>query len=504
MTQKYLRFNQLSFAYETALDPLFQVVTFHLSNSWTGVVGANGAGKTTLLMLATGLLSPISGEVDTSEHVIYCPQRTDKVPINFPIFLQSEDKNANLLKGQLKIEEDWLNRWDTLSHGERKRVQLGVALWHQPDLLAIDEPTNHIDAEGRRVITTALSQFRGVGLLVSHDRYLLDGLCSQCLFIDPPQIKLRPGGITQGMAEAEIEKKAAVRELKTKKKEITRLKQELRRRERTVDKSKKRLSKRGLARHDSDARSKKDLARLTGKDGIAGREKKIMKDRVDRAMAEKAALLVQKDYVTGIWLQGSVSPRKHVLSLSASLIDLGPGKILEHPDLYLGRQDRVALTGPNGGGKSTLIRQIVEKLSVPSEHLVYIPQEIDVGRSQAILKKARSLPGEKLGFLMNVVSRLGSRPERLLETDLPSPGELRKLLLALGMVALPHIIIMDEPTNHMDLPSIQCLESALSDCTCCLLLVSHDHYFIEKTTERHWSIAQSKEMRGKFVLSTEI
>ncbi|MBN1214556.1 MAG: ABC transporter ATP-binding protein, partial [Candidatus Lokiarchaeota archaeon] len=128
------------------------------------------------------------------------------------------------------------------------------------------------------------------------------------------------------------------------------------------------------------------------------------------------------------------------------------------------------------------------------------PQEIPLERSQQILNEALALPNEKLGHLMTIVSRLGSLPQRLLESTEPSPGEFRKLLLALGMTYQPHIIIMDEPTNHLDLPSIECLEQALSDCPCCLVLVSHDRYFLEKLTEQRWEIGRDGDWEEKYVL----
>ena len=89
---------------------------------------------------------------------------------------------------------------------------------------------------------------------------------------------------------------------------------------------------------------------------------------------------------------------------------------------------------------------------------------------------------------MTVVSRLGSRPARLLESVEPSPGEVRKLLLGLGIALQPHLIIMDEPTNHLDLPSMECLEGALRDCPCALLLVSHDERFLRGLTRTRWHI----------------
>ena len=110
--------------------------------------------------------------------------------------------------------------------------------------------------------------------------------------------------------------------------------------------------------------------------------------------------------------------------------------------------------------------------------------------SRALLESIKRLPNDELGRVMITISRLGSRPSRLLESALPSPGEVRKLLLAIGIVRGPHLIVMDEPTNHMDLPGIQCLESALADCPCAVLLVSHDEAFLEKITVTDWHLTR--------------
>jgi ATPase subunit of ABC transporter with duplicated ATPase domains len=95
---------------------------------------------------------------------------------------------------------------------------------------------------------------------------------------------------------------------------------------------------------------------------------------------------------------------------------------------------------------------------------------------------------------MSVISCLGSRPQRLLETDDPSPGELRKILLAEGLSRVPNLIVMDEPTNHLDLPSIRCMEDALAEVRCALLLVSHDMRFLERLATNRWEIA-GEELR---------
>jgi ATPase subunit of ABC transporter with duplicated ATPase domains len=179
-----------------------------------------------------------------------------------------------------------------------------------------------------------------------------------------------------------------------------------------------------------------------------------------------------------------------LLNLPAGYLPLGEQVRLIYPDLNMGPRDRVALTGPNGCGKTTLITAIFSSLSLPDDRVTYLPQEILIDESMRLLEELRSMSGEKLGWVMNIVSRLGSRPELLLESKLPSPGEARKIMLALGLLKEPWLMMMDEPTNHLDLISIECLESALADCRCALLLISHDRKFLEALTQTHWEISK--------------
>ncbi|MDQ1278036.1 MAG: hypothetical protein QG555_1078 [Thermodesulfobacteriota bacterium] len=188
MPQEYLKFQDVNFAYESATEPLFLGISAHLPSGWTGIVGANGSGKSTFLKLAVGLIKPDAGVVIAPMRTVYCPQRTDDPPEQYAALLDSNSKAASLIRGRLGVDAEWLERWTVLSHGERKRVQIAVALWLEPDVLAIDEPTNHVDAEARNVLIKALREFPGIGLLVSHDRYLIDTLCSRCIFIETPHM----------------------------------------------------------------------------------------------------------------------------------------------------------------------------------------------------------------------------------------------------------------------------------------------------------------------------
>jgi len=199
-------------------------------------------------------------------------------------------------------------------------------------------------------------------------------------------------------------------------------------------------------------------------------------------------LKVKKRFQASFWLEGSLAPRDPLISLKERRIDLDGRRVLSVPEFLVRRDEKIALTGANGLGKSTFVRDMLSRIDVPDERLVYLPQEIDLTRTREIMAEVQALSNDELGDLMSVVSGLGSRPERLLENLEASPGETRKVLLALGVIRRPWLIVMDEPTNHLDLPAIELLESALKDCPCALILVSHDMRFLSGVARRRWHL----------------
>ena len=500
MTDLSVRFRNVSFTYSRAVHPLICNLSVHFNPGWTGIVGANGVGKSTILKLATHHLQAQQGDVLLPEVAVYCGQRTDDAPDQLCDLIHAIKGEASRIKGRLGVEADWLERWDTLSHGERKRAQIAVALWRKPQVLAIDEPTNHLDVQAQELLAAALSTFHGVGLLVSHDRRLLDDLCHQCLFVDPPDALLRPGNYSHGLRQAEKDEITVRKQRRQAEYDVKRLKREADKRRDAAARANRKRSKNRLALKDHDAREKINLARVTGKDGQAGKRLNQLGGRLFQAQKKMDRVKVKKTYKTGIWMPGAKSNRQTLFSLSAGALPLGGDRWLHFPDLTMKPDDRIGLTGPNGSGKSTLIRHIMPSLNLPTSHVTYLPQEIDRDASQDIMMQARDLPGEQLGKMMTVVSCLGSRPHRLLESATPSPGEIRKVLLATGIVNAPHLIVMDEPTNHLDLPSISSLEQALRDCPCGLLLVSHDRRFLSALVHKRWHITEDRRIRGKFAL----
>lgn len=483
-----LQFHRVTFFYETSSEPILDNVSAQIAPGWTGIIGGNGAGKTTFLRLACGQLKPIQGNIIIPQNTIYCDQRTDEIPAELSTFLQSSDANACKIRGQLGLESDWSSRWHTLSHGERKRAQIAIALWQFPQVLALDEPTNHIDLPTRQLLIHSLTQFQGIGLLVSHDQEMLDQLCHQTLFIDTRKVTQYPGGYTQAIKLKDDEYQRTRKNRSKTRHQLTRLQRERTRRRGEAGQADRKRSKRGLSHKDSDGRAKRDLARVSGKDGQAGRQLRQLDGRHKRLQEQLNDTFVKKQTSSRITLQGEYAQQDRLLHIEPGFLVLGHERKLHFPELEIAPTDRIGIIGQNGAGKSTLIRHLIKHKAIPDHRLVYIPQEIDVGPASEILCQVRQKPKTIRGELFSYVACLGSDARRLLETERPSPGELRKLKFALGMTETPFLIVMDEPTNHLDLPSIEALEKALSACHCALILVSHNLHFLKSLVTTLWQL----------------
>ena len=499
MQKHFLSIHHVSFSYINSAVPIIDRFSGQFEPGWTGIVGANGSGKTTLLKLCTGLLNPVSGKISLPGPSVYCEQRTDEIPEGLPQFIRNFDPYSMEIKSLLCIEEDWAERWHTLSHGERKRAQVGLALFRQPEILALDEPTNHLDKEARQVLFHGLKKYRGIGLLVSHDRLLLDRLCHHILWMEPPRLILRQGNYSSADRDIKNEKKHQQHQYQTARRQIKKLRSEVKRRKQKAAEADKKRSKKQISKKDHDAKSKIDLARLSGKDGVEGRAQKRLETQMNRLVEKKQSIHLQKTSPAGIRIEGTQATGSYIFHIPADTVLVGQYPLV-FPDLFIQTGQRIGLAGPNGSGKSTLVRYLVSHIPLASDRLIYIPQEINIKETRKIIEHVHALDSVSKGQMMSLVSRLGSDPVRILETELPSPGEVRKLILAAGIQKNPHLIIMDEPTNHMDLPSIQHVETALVECGVTLLLVSHDGMFLDRTVQQIWRIDKASESEYRLVL----
>ena len=482
-----LNLSSIEYTYPTAAEPALRGVSATFPQGWTGIVGDNGGGKTTLALVACGILLPDSGSVSPSLLSLYCPQDATEPPQNLEDFALSYDGHATRLRRDLGIEEDWPWRYGTLSGGQQKRLQVACALWADPDVLAVDEPTNHVDASTRQAISSALARFGGIGLLVSHDRELLDVLCAQCLFVAGGIATMRPGGYTLAEGQASLERASAVHAREAARKELARIEREAIRRREEASRSAGKRSLKGVGKHDGDARYKRRIAVVSGQDGKAGRLSSRMEARLALAEASLSAARVEKRYDADVWLDAAPSRRKVLLRMEPQVLTLGDAT-LSVPALHIGNADHIGLVGDNGTGKTTLVKRIVGCLP-NGTRVLYIPQEPSGDDKHATLAALHDLPDARRGRVLSIVAQLNSEPERVLEGDTISPGEMRKLMLALGILDKPELIVMDEPTNHLDLGSTVALERMLAAYPAALLLVSHDAKLVAAATRVTWRIS---------------
>lgn len=247
--------HHLSHTYEGADQPALDDVSLAFASGWTGIVGPNGAGKSTLVHCICGTLAPDQGAVTPRVRGAVCRQSTATPPETLEEFACDYGSTAVKLRSLLEIEDEQLWSYAMLSHGERKRIQIACALAAEPQVLALDEPTNHLDAPTRALVAQALASFKGVGLLVSHDRALLDELVQSCVFVEAGRALAIPGTYTQARRELELRQDTVRTERRQARGELARIKAESVRRDGVAARSAARRSARHLDRHDRDGRA---------------------------------------------------------------------------------------------------------------------------------------------------------------------------------------------------------------------------------------------------------
>lgn len=477
--------HHLSHTYEGADELALDDVSLTFSNGWTGIVGPNGAGKSTLVRCVCGALPPDRGSVSPRTHGTICEQSTALPPATLEEFACDYGSTAVKLRALLEIEDEWLWRYDSLSHGERKRIQIACALAAEPQVLALDEPTNHLDAPTRDLVAQALASFKGVGLLVSHDRTLLDGLVQSCVFVEAGRAVAIPGTYTQARRELDLRQETVRTERRQAREELARIRNESARRDGVAARASARRSARHLDRHDHDGQAKIKLAVYSGQDGKAGKLSSQMDKRIEAVEKRIEGLDAKKEVRGSLETDAVPAARKVLARLPAGSMPLGAGRALHHPELYLGNEDRIGLVGRNGAGKSTLLRALLRRVTL-SEGVAYLPQEVGDGEVRALLDELHGLSPAERGRVLSIVARLESPPSRVLDGEDLSPGEVRKLLIARSLLSSPHLIVMDEPTNHLDIRSIEALQDVLGECACALVLVSHDERFLDALVDERW------------------
>ena len=446
-----------------------------------GIIGINGTGKTTLLKIIAGLEEPNQGQVIFQKglRVTYLPQ-SPKFPEHATVLSYVADGADGADWGRESEAKNALNRLgitdhheeiDHLSGGQKKRVALARTLINPADVLILDEPTNHIDNEMAVWLEEYLNQWKGAIIMVTHDRYFLDRVTNKILEIDHGKLYSYTANYSQFL---ELKAQREEMELASERKRQSVLRMELE------------WAKRGCR-----ARTTKQRARLERLEALKNgkapvRDAEVEMDSVETRMGKKTIEL-------------------HHISKS-----YGQKKLIDDFEYIVLKNQRLGIIGPNGCGKSTLMKIITGK-EEPDQGTVEIGDTVKIGYfAQEVTEMDENQ--RVIDYIKDVAEYVPTKDGRItasqmLERFLFTPamqytpigklsgGERRRLYLLKVLMDAPNVLILDEPTNDLDIPTLTILEDYLDSFLGIVITVSHDRYFLDNIADRIFAF----EAGGKLV-----
>ncbi len=502
------------------VKPLLVGVTFGLDEAdKIGVIGANGSGKTTLLKIIAGEEIADSGRLVTANErrITYLSQNPsfDESANIMDTVLAAHQTKLNLLHeyetacaelanshddkllkrvDELSHQLEFSGAWDieaeaktvlqqlgvndgkatinTLSGGQRKRVALARALVTKPDLLILDEPTNHLDAETVEWLEEYLADFKGALLLVTHDRYFLDHVVNRIVEIERGRVTRYDGNYAYY-----LEKKEELDE------------------QRALEGQKREaMIRRELVwlRRGAQARTTKQKARVQRAESLIAQPKDQAKAELDISVRSSR-------------LGGKILELHHI----SKAYD---GKVLIRDFSYtLKRGERMGIIGPNGAGKTTLL-EIIAGRTKPDTGEIVMGETVVLGyydqESRALNDEQRVIDyikevaewvttadGDKITASQMLTKFLFPPEMQYTPIARLSGGERRRLYLLRVLMGTPNVLILDEVTNDLDITTLMVLEDYLESFAGCLIVVSHDRYFLDRTIDKVFRFETAETIR---------
>ncbi|WCL50063.1 ATP-binding cassette domain-containing protein [Leptospira sp. GIMC2001] len=475
-------------------DVLLHGIECNFIPGWTGIIGPNGSGKTLLAKTIAGLYSNYRGYIRGISSNYYLQQIDSIDTDEFYEFLCDSSSPSGIIKSKLDINWSHFEKIDCLSFGEKRRIQIGIALFLNPPLLILDEPTNHLDEYSRIIIQKALIDYTGVGILISHDRELLNFLVYQIYILKEGTGKVYSGNYSNYLILSQNERIRSNKEWEIAKYNHDRLSKEYSRRKIIASQAIQKRSGSKLDKNDNDGRAKLGLAIVSGKDGKAGKIKSQMDKKLEDSLLtlKKARGNLSKPELFYQPEQDDHQKNQSILNLAKQNLNLEYMNI-NIPPIHLTSSSRLGIRGRNGSGKSTLLNFIYDQCKnkfnqkpgnreemFDEKEIYYMRQVMNAKEKQELIEKITNLPNFIKSEFNSIVHFFQmDAVNRKILSEL-SPGQWKKLEISWGILTKPKIWILDEPTNYLDIFTLESIERMFSNWDKSLIVVSHDLTFLEK------------------------
>lgn len=448
-----------------------------------GIVGKNGAGKSTLLKLLAGLVQPSSGTVKCHVGFGYFDQLT-----------RSEITEVEYdLKGKLSIPETEINNF---SGGELTRLKLAQIFSNYHEALLIDEPTTHLDADGVHFFNEELTYYYGALVLVSHDRYVLDKLVTKIWEVEDGTVTEYTGNYSDYVAQKQLEKKHQQEQHEKYVKEKTRLMKAAEEKMKKADKITKangRMSKKetkAMANRMFETKSK-GTSQKSVQRAAKAIEQRV--EQLEEVEAPKEEQIIRFHQSSALQLHNKFPIMADRLTLKA-----GEKTLLDESSFQFPLGKTIAITGKNGSGKTTLLRHIIQRgegITISPKVAIGVYEQMDYQftEDETVLDfmKSRSDYNEsKIRSVLHSMSITGNDLKKNVRNL--SGGEAIRLVLCQLFLGRYNVLILDEPTNFLDVFCIEALERFLKGYEGTVLLVSHDRTFVDRVADHVYVIEDQK------------
>lgn len=442
-----------------------------------GIVGVNGAGKTTLVNILSRRIEPDEGWVKLYEKYSYVSQLQE--PENKTI--------SSEMASKLGVPDIWD---DSMSGGEKTRFKLAQCLSDSSPLIFADEPTSNVDMEGIELMEKRFGEYKGALIIISHDRNFLDKLCGKILEIEEGRVKIYSGNYSAYAHQKAQERERAQFEYEQYIEEKERLQEVIADTKQKV-KSIKRPPKR---MGNSEARLHKmggQKAKATLERAVKNVEKRI--EHLEVKEKPRKEVGIKLDVADSNRLHSRIIIEGHNVSKA-----FGKNIIFQDAEFNIYNGSKVALIGPNGCGKSTLIKMIMDRDEsirvAQGAKIGYFSQDMSIlNEGLTIMENIMETSIYQETFVRILLGRLLFKREDVYrKVGVLSGGERVKVSFAKILLQDINLLILDEPTNYMDINSLEVMEEALRDYDRTLLLVSHDRRFIESVAGHIMTIENHK------------